>query len=472
MPQAPAQSPGSAIAPDTGSSFVGYRADIDGLRALAVMAVVLFHAGLPWMRGGYLGVDVFFVISGFLITSILRARSASGWRSLAWFYERRIRRILPALLVVLAASAGMAWVLLAPPDIVRFGRSLAATALFSFNMKAIAEHGYFAPEGQEDPLLHTWSLSVEEQFYLFFPLLLIAVRDWTRGRYMVLCAVLMALSVLTALGLGIYSPNTAFYLGVPRAWELLLGSLLAVAGVRAACPRWLAQAAGVAGISMIAFALLIGSGSPFAAVGAALPCAGTALVIWSGSQCATLARSALSWRPLVFVGLVSYSLYLWHWPLIVFYRAAFPFEPLPLGELLAAVFVLAALSWRFVEMPSRQVSLPSMRVLRSAAWAVAACLLVAIAFELTRGGDWRLSSRARMLYSFDDYPAEAAARDGSCFLSPRHLSLKYFDQANCLAAVNGKPRYLLVGDSHAAHLWAGLARAFPGAAESFPAAKR
>jgi peptidoglycan/LPS O-acetylase OafA/YrhL len=463
MPPTPPPSLGPASAADAGGSLLDYRADIDGLRGVAVIAVVLFHAGAQWMPGGYLGVDVFFVISGFLITGILRARSPRGWRSLSWFYERRIRRIFPALLVVLAGSAGAAWVLLPPPDIVRFGRSLAATALFSFNFKAIAEHGYFSPQGQDDPLLHTWSLSVEEQFYLLFPLMLAGVRDWTPRKYMLLCAALMVLSLLSALGLGMYSPNTAFYFGVPRAWELLLGSMLAVAGVRNVCPRWLAQAAGLAGVAMIAFALAAAPTGQFAAIDAVLPCVGTALVIWSGSQCGTLAHSALSWRPLVLVGLVSYSLYLWHWPLIVFYRASFPFEQPPIAQLLVGALVLAALSWRLVEQPLRQVSLPRTRVLRWALTAVAACLLVAAAFVLSRGGDWRVSPHARMLYSFDDYPAEAATRDGSCFLSPRHVSLRYFDAVQCLPKVDGRPRYLLVGDSHAAHLWAGLSRAFPDA---------
>jgi peptidoglycan/LPS O-acetylase OafA/YrhL len=463
MPTPSPLSTGAASAANARDSIVDYRADVDGLRALAIIAVMLFHTGSPWMPGGYLGVDMFFVISGFLITRILRARSLANWRSLGWFYERRIRRIFPALLLVLAASAGAAWVLLAPPDIMRFARSLVATALFSFNIKAISERGYFSPQGQDDPLLHTWSLSVEEQFYLLFPLMLVLARDWTRTKYMLLCTALMAVSLLSAIWLGMYSPNAAFYFGVPRAWELLLGSLLAVVGVRAAGSPWLAQVSGLAGLAMVAFSLVTEPTGSFATIDAVPACVGTALVIWSGSQRGTIARAALSWRPLVLVGLLSYSLYLWHWPLIVFYRASVPFERLPIAGLMAGTFLLAALSWRFVEQPSRLACLPRRRVLGLAVAAVIACLLVGAALGLSRGGDWRASQRARSLYSFDNYPAGAAARDGSCFLSPRHVSLQYFDAGRCLPAANGKPRYLLVGDSHAAHLWAGLAQAFPDA---------
>jgi peptidoglycan/LPS O-acetylase OafA/YrhL len=455
-------SPGAAISGDA-RDLPGYRADIDGLRALAVLAVVLYHAGLPWLPGGYLGVDVFFVISGFLITGMLRAQLPDRTSSLAWFYVGRVRRLLPALLAMLAASSLAGWLLLPPPDIVHLGGSLASTALFSFNLKAIAEHGYFSPDGQSDPLLHTWSLSVEEQFYLLFPLLLVAVRGWTPRKYLLLCAVLMGVSLLSALWLGRYSPNTAFYFGVPRAWELLLGSVLAIASGRRRCPGWAAQGTGAAGVAMIVLAALNEPFGPIGAVHAVVPCVGTALVIWSGTQSATLARAVLSWRPLVFVGLVSYSLYLWHWPLIVFYRVAFPFQPLPAGALLACTLLLAALSWRFVEQPFRQARIAPRQVLRLAAAAVCACLVTATILIATGGGDWRVSPRVRGYYEFDHYPAEAATRDGSCFLSPRHVSLDYFDRAKCLPAVSGKPSYLLVGDSHAAHLWAGLAQVFPEA---------
>lgn len=447
------------------SDTLAYRPDVDGLRAIAVIPVVLFHAGFPFVPGGYFGVDVFFVISGFLITAMLHAQLENGVFSLAQFYERRIRRIFPALFLVLAVSSLAAWTLLPPPDVAKFGHGLSATALFVFNLWTIATRsGYFSASAQEDPLLHTWSLSVEEQFYLLVPGMLWLYRNWSRARRVQLVACLMGLSFLLAVRLEEYSPIAAFYFSGARAWELLLGCLLAVIKPPTGGSRSLHQIAGLGGVALVAFAVLC---SPerfaFASVGAVVPCMGAALVIWSGGRPNTWVARALSWRPLVFVGLVSYSLYLWHWPLIVFYKALRPFAPVPTMALATTAFLLAVLTWRFVESPFRRGRSEPAWVFWLAGAALAGCLATAATFSLSRGGDWRVSARARWLYSFDNYPTSEVVREGTCFLPPKRVDLKYWDRNRCLPQSGPKPSYLLVGDSHAAHLWAGLAQAFPEA---------
>ena len=333
----------------------GYRADIDGLRAIAVLAVVLYHVGVPWLPGGFFGVDVFFVISGFVITALLRAQFAAGTFSLTQFYVRRIRRIVPALLVVLAASGAAAWILLPPPDIVKFGRGAAAAALFVFNIYMItARGGYFSGAAQGDPIQHTWSLSVEAQFYFLFPILLFACRQWPCWRQALLLSGLGALSAGGAFALASYSPNSAFYFGGARAWELLLGALPALYNASSARRRWL-EAAGLAGLALIAFGLLSTPGID-SVQGALAPCVGTALVIWCGSRADVGVIRLLSLKPLVGVGLISYSLYLWHWPLLTIPAAAVVGGlelPARLG-LVALAVVVAAASQRWVEEPIRR----------------------------------------------------------------------------------------------------------------------
>ncbi|MRD46801.1 acyltransferase family protein [Caenimonas koreensis DSM 17982] len=447
----------------TNGSSPGYRADIDGLRAIAVLAVVLYHAGADWLPGGFLGVDIFFVISGFVITTLLRAQLAAGAFTLAGFYDRRIRRILPALLVVLAVTGAVAWVVLPPPDIAKLGQGTAAAALFVFNLYMVtAREGYFSGAAQADPVQHTWSLAVEGQFYLLFPLLLLACRKWTRAQQVLLLTSLMALSAMGAVALAGYSPNTAFYFSGARAWELLLGSLLAFYEAPAARWRWLQEAAGLAGLALIAFGLA--SDTEVGSVqGALMPCVGAALVIWCGSRSRAAATRLLAFKPLVGVGLVSYSLYLWHWPLVVFYGAMFPFEPLPAAAIIAASLLMAVLSWRFIETPLRRSTARSAQAYRWAAGTTAAVLACAVVLIGTAGGDWRISPYARWLYTLGDYPTAQVYRDDTCFLVPRRQQLQHLDRDKCLARAPGKPNYLLIGDSHAAHLWSGLSRAFPDA---------
>ena len=339
-----------------------YRSEIDGLRAIAVVAVILFHAGFSAFRGGFVGVDVFFVISGFLITSIIISDKETKTFSIVRFYERRARRILPALFLVLFACLIPAWLWLPPVDMVSFCKSILAVSLFGSNFLFWSEAGYFDLAAELKPLLHTWSLSVEEQFYLLFPLLVALI--WPLGRVL-MALVLISVGLLSFWSAEAWGPNyshATFFLLPSRGWELLLGSILAV--YRSAIParlidnarrNYLYEIASIVGLALIGASVYsFNKDTPFPGVYTLVPTIGTCLLILFADR-ATLVGSLLSVKWLVGVGLISYSAYLWHYPLFAFARHASVGVP---GKwefsLLALVSLcLAYVSWRCVERPFR-----------------------------------------------------------------------------------------------------------------------
>ncbi len=261
-----------------------YRADIDGLRAVAVIPVVLFHAGARWFSGGYVGVDVFFVISGYLITTILVQDFSAGRYSIARFYERRIRRIFPALFVVVLCSSVVGHLLLLPEDLKAFAKSVVATTLFVSNIVFWGESGYFDGPAEMKPLLHTWSLAVEEQYYIAFPIVLFLLYRFASPR---IASWVIALGALLSFGLSVWgvhnAPVATFYLLPTRAWELLVGSLLAVGLVPLFRSRAVAEIAAAFGIALILFAVFtFDHDTPFPGLNALAPCIGAALLIQSG----------------------------------------------------------------------------------------------------------------------------------------------------------------------------------------------
>ena len=333
-----------------------YRPDIDGLRAIAVLPVVFYHVGSQVFGGGFVGVDVFFVISGYLIVSMLAADLDAGRFSIADFYERRIRRLFPALFAMVLVSAIVAALVLPPPGFSDFAKSLAALSLFGsnvwFRITAVG-NGYFGDDQGCRVLLHTWSLAVEEQFYLIMPLALALLHRHAR-RWMLLWLSAIALGSFAWAQYGaLHSQNFAFYMVFTRAWELLIGSLAALGLAPTLRQRWLRELAAALGVAMIAYAVFFYTKkTPFPGAAALLPCVGAYLVICAGAAGETLAGRGLSIRPLVFVGLISYSLYLWHWPIIAFA------DYLIFGDYTATIvavsFLAAVLSWRFVEQPFRR----------------------------------------------------------------------------------------------------------------------
>lgn len=367
-----------------------YRADIDGLRAIAVLAIVLFHLDIPPFSGGYVGVDIFFVISGYLITGIILRELAADRFTVAGFYERRVRRILPALAVVLVGTLLAGVLLLDPAGLAELGRSAAATSVFGSNIFFFLGAGYFAGPSEAKPLLHTWSLAVEEQFYILFPLLLLALARWQRARYARWLLGLTLASFLACMVMTRLDATTAFYLIPFRAWELLVGGLLAVPMLpvtRHALAREMQALLGL--ILVLVSVLAFTRATPFPGAAAALPVLGTALLIHAGSGEGTRTTRALGNRPMVFIGLISYSLYLWHWPLVVYAKLYLINEPgdVEKAVLLVAMLVLATLSWRFVERPFRDRQRLAARTrLFSTAAGVFALILAASLVLVASGG--------------------------------------------------------------------------------------
>lgn len=338
-----------------------YRPDIDGLRALAVISVILFHAGVPGLGGGYVGVDVFFVISGYLITRLLeQPREDSTRYSLAKFYLRRARRILPALLAVCVATAIASFVLLVPGDLVNLGKFLSATPLFLSNIASWTNGGYFA-RVSNPPLGHLWSIAVEEQFYLVYPVLLLFItRYLPRYRRATLFTLGLA-SLLLCIWASHFYPVANYFLAPSRAWELLLGASLALEGAPRIGHDGAREYLAMASLLGIAIAVYTYSERTlYPGIPAILPCVATGVLLITGDDSRpALVNRVLGWRPLVFVGLISYSLYLWHRPLFVLvaYYHIEPLGPASIVMLLGVLGLLAAASWRFIEQPIRKRAL-------------------------------------------------------------------------------------------------------------------
>ena len=353
-----------------------YRPEIDGLRSVAVLPVILFHAGIGVFSGGYVGVDIFFVISGYLITTIILDQIVQGRFSLADFYARRARRILPALFLVVACTIPPAFLLMLPSQFKDFSQSVAAVSVFSSNILFWLESGYFAAAAELKPLLHTWSLAVEEQYYVLFPLLLGGLwRLGARPALIVLGAILAA-SLIASQILAQRAPGANFYLLPSRAWELLAGSLCAIRIMgRGRSGNALASGLGLALI--VGAILLYDAQTPFPSVYALAPVGGTVLIILFADAGTPVGRF-LSMRGPVFIGLISYSAYLWHQPLFALARLAHAHEP-PMALMLALAagsLILAFLSWKHVEQPARHHPWPIRRVLGAT---VAGSVLIASA---------------------------------------------------------------------------------------------
>ncbi len=451
------------------STASGYRPDIDGLRAVAVLAVILYHVGIAWMPGGFVGVDVFFVISGYVITKGLLREAAGGGIGLADFYARRIRRILPALVATLALTSLAAYWILLPPQLEDYAGSAVASALSVANLYFWRASGYFDAAAHYRPLLHTWSLSVEEQFYLVLPVsLLLALRLRLRPLWLP-----FGLVALLSLGLSLYAgrsaPTANFYLLPTRAWELLLGTLLAMApqGAARPLPPLLRQAAGLAGLAgILAPSFLYSEATPFPGAGALPPCLGAALLIHLGAtqEPRNAATRLLAAPPLVAIGLISYSAYLVHWPLIVLGRIALmrDFTTPETVAVIGATLVLATLSYRFVEQPFRHPpATPQPRRLRPV---FASGLIATLAMA---GLGWAGVTSGGLPGRFPDFrlrpvPGTETWNHRTCFLFADQ-TWQAWDPEGCIRTA-GKDDLglhglvLLWGDSFAAHYVPGLIR--------------
>jgi peptidoglycan/LPS O-acetylase OafA/YrhL len=427
-----------------------YRPEIDGLRALAVLPILFFHAGFSTFGGGYVGVDVFFVISGYLITSIILGEKQSGSFSLARFYERRARRILPALFVVMFACLPFAWLWLLPNELEDFTKSQAYVSVFLSNILFHKQSGYFDTVGELKPLLHTWSLAVEEQYYLLFPVFLLLIWRWGK-RFIfgaLLCISIASLSY--AHWLVFKKPETAFYLLTSRIWEILLGAMIAIhlsAGNSTESRRqWIGDAASSAGLLLIVYAIFgFDKSTPFPSYYALVPTLGAALIIlYANPQ--TLTGRLLGSKLPVALGLISYSVYLWHQPLFAFARHRSMDEP-GTGMLLALICAtvgLGYLSWRYVEQPFRNRNWISRKtVVVSSLFIIALFLAIGTITRINGGFPGRVGETINRIY----LPKA---------MSPWECELTTAEVASGRICVIGdrsvEPTIAILGDSHSIHL--------------------
>jgi peptidoglycan/LPS O-acetylase OafA/YrhL len=432
-----------------------YRREIDGLRAVAVVPVILFHAGLTVFSGGYVGVDVFFVISGFLITSILIDELTQGSFSITRFYERRARRILPALFFVMLCCIPFAWVWMLPSELKSFSQSLVAVTLFTSNILFWYGDGYFASATELKPLLHTWSLAVEEQYYLLFPLSLMLLWPFGRKRLFWTIVCVTIVSFLISEWGWRNKPSANFYLAPTRAWELLAGSICAfwLSGRDQPENNWLSSL-GLAAIFVAIFCY--DENTPFPSIYALVPVVGTALVIVFGGAGTWTAR-LLSARPFVGIGLISYSAYLWHQPLFAFARIRIFPEPkqLLMMALSFITLILAYFSWRYIEMPFRKgknsLLLKKRTLFISICISAAAFLIFGFLGYLHEG----FASRSRGLASAPNVEDRLIVNYGLHSECEGEFNLS----ANCYTSK--KPRVLLWGDSYAMHLVQGILASDP-----------
>lgn len=428
----------------------GFRADIEGLRAIAIIPVLLYHAHSGLAPGGYVGVDIFFVISGYLIAGMVLGGFADGSFSLADFYRRRIRRIFPALFAMLAGVTALAPFVLSPPALQKYAGSLVAMALFLSNFRFWTQTSYFQVSAGAEPLLHTWSLSVEAQFYLVFPLLLLAIRRWAGGRYGHVLLALAAASFALNLHLVPLRMTTAFFLLPPRAFELLIGALLATGIVPPLATPLLRQVTAAFGVAAIAVAVaLFNDHLIFPGYFALLPCLGAAALIHAGSSGTNTCSQLLASPPLRFIGTISYALYLWHWPLLSLLDAASLGRPSPaaIAAVLAASCVLAVLSLNLVERPFRAAGRQHHPVFVKSAILVAGTAAIGVAGVLDHGLPWRYPPAAQRLFTAEHDHSETR----QVCMNTR-LAILPYDQRCVFGAGAALGRIAVWGDSHGVEL--------------------
>jgi peptidoglycan/LPS O-acetylase OafA/YrhL len=445
-----------------------YRADIDGLRAVAVLLVFAYHLdtftrGNIAAWGGFIGVDVFFVISGFLISSAILREIDNASFSLKQFYVRRIRRILPALVGMMLLSAVVCCYYMLPAQLYAFGKSLLAATFSYSNFYFLSTSGYFS-NNADKPLLHTWSLAVEEQFYFLFPVFLLLLKRFFARSFKVVIVCVAAASFLLSVWVVHRSPTSAFFQPTTRAWELLLGAMLSMdlfPRVQSASGRNLLSAFGMLAILIPGFTY---AGVPFPGAAALVPCAGAALIIAAGETGSSLVGRLLSLKPVVFIGIISYSLYLWHWPIIIFQHMTM-LQPRNAsnhtikGGIVIVAFMMATLSWRLVETPFRKgrLMLNGANAFRFAAGSAVALASLGCTLIISHGLPSRYSQRQLVLASY--LGNTAPGQEGVCSIESGAGAA--FNVAHCLHQDPSRKNYLLIGDSHAAHLWYGLQKTFP-----------
>jgi len=388
------------------SPHLRYRPEIDGLRAVAVLSVILFHADVAQLSGGFIGVDIFYVISGYLITKIIVGALHEGRFSFADFYSRRIKRLLPAAFFMLMATVLFGAIILAPDKWVELAKSAIYASVFLANFWFAANSGYFDQSAEISPLVHMWSLAVEEQFYLLFPVLIFLVhRRLGFAGVRVLIVFILVTSLLASMLISPSMPNIAFYLLPTRAWELAVGALLVLYPELAPRGRLQSQILSVAGFVLILYGLFsISEGQPFPGALALYPTLGAAFLILSAHSAGNVGQVLLTLPPVVLVGRFSYSAYLWHWPIVSYYRVYVSERAFSWQEtvaLIAASLVAGYFSWRFIEERSRHAKAPLSKIFLYATCAVVGMLAVPGIIYAFKGFPDRISVEARSIADSD-----------------------------------------------------------------------
>ncbi|WP_288944031.1 acyltransferase family protein [uncultured Roseovarius sp.] len=446
-----------------------YRKDIDGLRAVAVSVIVLFHFGVSSLSGGYIGVDVFFVISGFLITRLIHEDIKRGRFSFGAFYMRRLRRIGPSLLATLALTLLAGYFILSPAHYEDLGLATQAAVLSLSNILFWTQSGYFDTEAIYKPLLHTWSLAVEEQFYFVWPLVLVLLLKVTSlARTLAILAVVSVITLAAAEYMLGRDPSGAFFLPVFRVYEFGFGAALALTG-RIARPGAGAHFSSLAGLALImGGSLAFTEHQRFPGLAALVPCLGASLLIYAGPQ--AILNRVLTLRPIRYIGLISYSLYLVHWPMLVYfaYYHGIPDSPAEIAMLSLAAVALGALFYHFIETPFRRKTPTGFRIsgkqlgVSAFVWALA-ITLTSGKIDEKHGYPDRLSGEMRALQervAAAGIGRQEAIRLTTCHFTPDTAERLAGDLSGCLPD-RAENAIVVLGDSHAADIWAGLSRAYP-----------
>mgnify|MGYP000010433901 CR=1 FL=1 len=437
-----------------------YRKEIDGLRALAVLPVILFHAGFAPLRGGFVGVDIFFVISGYLITTIIADEIERGSFSLIKFYERRARRILPALFFVMLCTLPFAWFWMLPNELTQFSETLIAVPLFYSNILFYLTSGYFETASELKPLLHTWSLAVEEQFYVLFPLFLLF--SWRRldKKQIILLLILLALtSLLTAQWGSLTHPSFTFFLLPTRSFELLIGSLISLSINPQKISKSISQPfrkyLSIVGLLLIVYAIVsFNEKTPYPSLYTLIPTLGTGLIlVFSSSQ--DIVGKLLGSRLFVGIGLISYSTYLWHQPLLAFARLKI-FSELTgtnLFIIISSTVLLGYLSWRFIERPFRDVKTISLKKFTGLVVGLAAIFVGTGLYGYKNEGLLsRFPVEAQLYVQNNDFNNwYIPVRKDQCHLQDINLT-----KHAGICYENKRPLIAIWGDSHASALYPGL----------------
>lgn len=446
-----------------------YKPEVDGLRALAVLPVIAYHSGASFIPGGFVGVDVFFVISGYLITSIIYKEYNAGRFKFVDFYRRRALRILPPFYTVLLTTLLAGYLILLPQEYAELSDSAISATFFSSNIFFWFSSGYFDGPAELKPLLHTWSLAVEEQFYFVFPFIFIAWLKYTKNNPVYLIASLTIFSFILSLYSSTRYPDASFYLLPFRAWELGIGALIATTNfenqkiLKNDKIRNLVSVSGL--ILILGSYLIIKSSMTFPGINALYPCLGAAFIIIAGRN--SVSGTILSWRPIVYIGVISYCLYLWHWPITSFLNISFNLSATETFSIVFATsFILSVLSKNLIEQPARTrfVNTKSSSIVVITACSILAFGGTSYALAQVQKEHSFFPANVSELAEFNDYRSrpdyQTQFTPGTCFYGINHQVPTSEDLNRCLTREEGKRNYILLGDSHAAHLWIGLQQSF------------